>query len=85
VSPAVPAEEASEQSESGGVDIRVLGGTPDAEELAAITAVLTGVLDELAAERGRQDASVRSAWDRSQRNIRGPLYPGAGTWRGFSG
>jgi hypothetical protein len=66
------------------VDVRVLSGSPDAEDLAAITAVLTGVLDELAAERGRLDASVRSAWDRSQRNIRGPIHAAAGMWRGFS-
>jgi hypothetical protein len=66
-------------------DIAVISGNPDAEDLAAVTAVLAGVLDELAAEQGRREQSAQSAWTRSQRDIRAPLTPGAGAWRSFSG
>ena len=66
-------------------DLVVISGTPDAEELAAVTAVLTGVLAELAAEQGRRELAAPSAWARSQRSVRGPLRPGAGAWRSFSG
>jgi hypothetical protein len=67
-------------------DIAVISGSPDAEDLAAITAVLAAVLDELAAEQGRREqASGPSAWARSQRNVRTPLHPGHGIWRSFAG
>lgn len=66
-------------------DIEVIAGNPDSEELAAVTAVLAGVLDELAAEQGRREQAVTSAWARSQRAVRTPLTPGPGAWRSFSG
>ena len=65
--------------------IVVLSGAPDAEEMAAVTAVLTGVLDELAAEQGRRLQGGPDAWARSQRGLREPLTPGRGAWRGFTG
>ena len=65
-------------------DIVVLSGSPDADELAAVTAVLAGILDELAEEQGRRALSSQSAWGRSQRGVRGPLHAGPGLWRGFS-
>jgi hypothetical protein len=43
------------------------------------------VLEELAAEQGRREQAVTSAWARSQRSVRTPLTPGAGAWRSFSG
>ena len=46
---------------------------------------LAGVLEELAAEHGRRAQSATSAWERSQRAVRGPLHPGSGAWRSFSG
>jgi len=64
--------------------IVVLGGNPDAAELAAITAVVTGMLEELAEEQGGRELSGPSAWERSQRAIRTPLRPGPDRWRGFS-
>jgi hypothetical protein len=64
-------------------DIRILGGEPDAQELAAITAVLTAALDELAGEQRRQGDSAPSAWDRSRRAVRRPLM--RGDWRSFGG
>ncbi|MCU1416343.1 MAG: acyl-CoA carboxylase subunit epsilon [Schumannella sp.] len=66
-------------SDEPGVDIRFLGGNPDAEEIAAITAVLSGALDELAGEQRRRQSRGPSAWQRSQRNVRTPLVRGA--WR----
>ena len=66
-------------------DIAVISGRPDADELAAVTAVLAEVLDELAAEQGRREHAGPSAWARSQRGIRPPIQPGHGAWRSFSG
>jgi len=37
-----------------GADIRVIGGDPTPEELAAVTAVVTSALDVIAGERRRQ-------------------------------
>ena len=64
-------------------DIRVVSAaTPD--EVAAVTAVLTQALDELADEMGAQGGPAVSAWQRSQRQLRRPLHPGPGAWRSFS-
>jgi Acyl-CoA carboxylase epsilon subunit len=65
--------------------LTVISGSPDASDMAAVTAVLTDVLDELAAEQGRRKLSGTSAWARSQRSVRAPLHPGHGAWRSFSG
>jgi hypothetical protein len=67
-------------------DVEVIGGSPNATDLAAVTAVLAGVLEELAAEQGRlEQQAASSAWERSQRTVRAPLHPQAGAWRSFSG
>jgi hypothetical protein len=66
-------------------DIAVISGNPTDSDLAAVTAVLAGVLEELAAEQGKREHAVQSAWSRSQRAVREPLVPGAGAWRSFSG
>jgi hypothetical protein len=75
----------STQVELVETDIAVISGSPDAEELAAVTAVLAAVLDELAAEQGRREQAGPSAWARSQRGVRAPIQPGPGAWRSFSG
>jgi Acyl-CoA carboxylase epsilon subunit len=72
-------------NETAHPDLAVVGGNPDVEEIAAVTAVLAEVLDELAAEQGRRELAVPSAWNRSQRTVRSPLSPGPGAWRSFSG
>jgi hypothetical protein len=64
-------------------DIRIASGSPTPEELAAITAVLHGVLDELAADEATRTRSTTTAWARSQRDLRAPLRPGRGFWRSF--
>jgi hypothetical protein len=74
-----------EDGEVEGTGIRILSGNPDADELAALTAVLAGVLEELADEQGRREQAVPSAWARSQKTLREPLHPGGGVWRSFSG
>jgi len=66
-------------------DIVVLSGNPTALETAAVGAVISGVLEELADEQGRLQAEGPSAWERSQRRVREPIRPGRGAWRGFSG
>ena len=66
-------------------DIAVISGKPDTVELAALTAVLAGVLEELAAEQGRRESAATSAWSRSQRGVPGTTTPGPGAWRSFSG
>ena len=57
-------------------DIRFLKGDPDAEEVAAITAVLSTALEELAGEQRRAHSSGPTAWQRSQRTVRSPLTRG---------
>lgn len=59
------------------VDIRIVRGNPTAEELAALTAVVTGALDEIAGEQRRRVPRVRSAWEKSQRAVRTPVTRGA--------
>jgi hypothetical protein len=61
--------------------IRVVGGDPTVEELAAVTAVVSAALDAVAGERRRKAQSSQSAWQRSQRPVRTPLRPG--TWVTF--
>jgi len=65
--------------------IVVVAGSPNAEEMAAVTAVLTGVLEELAAEQGRRELAGPTAWQRSQRALRKPMTPGVGGWQAFGG
>ena len=66
------------------VDIQITGGSPTAEEVAAVTAVLQASLAELAAEQELLSGVGPTAWQRSQRQLRAPLHPGQGAWRGFS-
>ena len=73
-----------ETPDAAASDIRIIAGNPSAAEVAAVTAVLSGVLEELADERGRELATGTTAWQRSQRSLRVPLAPGHGAWRGFS-
>jgi hypothetical protein len=67
------------KADDSGPDIRIVSGDPDAEEIAAITAVLSAALDELGGEQRRRQNGGPSGWQRSQRAIRSPLVRGA--WR----
>lgn len=61
-----------------------MAGSPTLAELAALTAVITSMIEDLDDDQ-RTTAPIVSAWQRSQRSIRVPLSPGAGAWRSFSG
>ena len=77
--------EAEATSDAPAPGLRIVGGNPTPAELAAVTAVLTAVLDELSSEHEKRAESGPDAWQRSQRPIRTPLAPGRGAWRAFSG
>ncbi|CAN5125875.1 hypothetical protein BH09ACT5_BH09ACT5_24190 [soil metagenome] len=64
--------------------IRVVSPNATPEEVAAVTAVITQALGELADELGAQAGPRVSEWQRSQRALRAPLTPGPGAWRSFS-
>ncbi|MET4782104.1 acyl-CoA carboxylase subunit epsilon [Glaciihabitans sp. UYNi722] len=72
-----------ERADAAAPVFAVTGGNPTPAELAAVTAVLGAVFEQLSDE-GVRDDRTPSAWQRSQRPIRGNLTPGAGAWRGFS-
>lgn len=65
-------------------EFEVVAGSPTLAELAALTAVITSMIEDLDDDQ-RTTAPIVSAWQRSQRSIRVPLSPGAGAWRSFSG
>lgn len=66
-------------------DVRILAGHPTEEEIAAATAVLAMVATDNAHTGAEPLQPAQSAWQRSQRAIRGPVEPGRGRWRSFSG
>ena len=68
-------------SDEAAPQIRILSGNPSDEDIAAVTAVLTAALDELAGESRRSGDSGPTAWQVSQRDIRSALPFGA--WRNF--
>lgn len=55
-----------------------------ATEVAAVTAVVRGLLQEESADL-RTPMPGQSAWQQSQRALRSPVMPGPGAWRSFSG
>ncbi len=66
-------------------DLRIVSAGAQPDEVAAVTAVLRGALDELAAGLEVDGEPTVSAWRRSQRPIRAPITPGRGAWRSFAG
>ena len=60
--------------------IRVIAGNPTPTELAAVTAVLTGLAAEDGGQRMPVEPAVRSAWSASQRQLRREIVPGPGVW-----
>jgi hypothetical protein len=53
----------------------------DAEEIAAVTAVLQAAIANAA--ESSTDAAVPpvTGWEKSRRDLRTPIHPGAGEWR----
>jgi hypothetical protein len=54
-------------------------------EVSAVTAVIRGLLREESDERRAAPELGQTAWQQNQRSIRGPVHPGTGRWRGFTG
>ncbi|MET1053638.1 MAG: acyl-CoA carboxylase epsilon subunit [Mycetocola sp.] len=84
-SPASTGRFSTEGEPASGVDVHILSGSPTADEIAAVTAVLTAAVLEESARADAVPTSGPSAWQRSQRVMRPPLTAGAGRWRSFSG
>ena len=74
---------ADPQSPEPGIRVDVLRGSPSAEELAALIAVVSEAYVE-EAEGAVAEETTRSVWSLSQRALRGPLPRELG-WRGWSG
>jgi hypothetical protein len=66
------------------VTVDVLRGTPTAEELAALMAVVTAAYAEESADAVAPDGGARSRWELSTRALRAPLRRENG-WGGFAG
>ncbi len=64
--------------------LRVVKGTPDDYQLAALTAVIAGLASAAPAE---DKPAARSEWANPARRVRRPLQHGSGAWRasGFPG
>ncbi|HEX6345088.1 acyl-CoA carboxylase subunit epsilon [Umezawaea sp.] len=60
------------------VVLRVVRGEPDAEELAALVAVVAGMAGGGAVPG---PVAARSEWGNPARSVRGALRPGVGGWR----
>ena len=63
--------------------IRVVSRGATSSEIAAVTAVLTATLDELAVAADHEAPGGPTAWERSQRTLRSPLNRGPGAWQRF--
>lgn len=73
---------ADEQAEGVRIDVRQ--GTPTAEELAALVAVVSEAYAREFAEAIAEEPPVRTAWALSQRSLREPLRRELG-WGRFGG
>jgi hypothetical protein len=62
--------------------LRVVKGTPDETELAALTAVIAAAAAAAAAAPADRPAPPRrSWWGDKEVAVRQPLHPGEGAWR----
>jgi hypothetical protein len=60
--------------------LRVEGGSPTPEELAAVVAVLTAAVAEANEQAAKTVGQPKSSWNRSDSMLRGGLTPGFGQW-----
>ena len=60
--------------------LRVEGGSPTPEELAAVVAVLTAAVAEANEQAAKAISQPKSSWNRSDAMLRGGLTPGFGQW-----
>ncbi len=70
-------------TEHGAPDVRIVRGTANEEELAALIAVVTDTYEREAADAVAEEPRV-SAWQRTQRPMRAPLRRDI-RWGRFSG
>jgi hypothetical protein len=79
-----PVTGSTDETDAAAASFTVVAGDPTPAELAAVTAVVSAVLEEIASDRASSGQRVVSAWERSQRAIRAPITRGIDAWRGFS-
>lgn len=65
--------------------LRVISGDPTAQELAAVTAVISGVVEEIADARELAAPVAGSQWTSRSAALRQPLAAGRGAWNSFHG
>lgn len=62
--------------------IQVVAGAPTPEELATVIAVLEAAHAEEAANAPGYERPLKSTWSRNVAQMRHPIVPGPGQWRG---
>ena len=62
----------------------VSGGNPSPAELAAITAVVEGLVDELESSRHTATLTGPTGWERSARPVVTDVVPARGAWRAIA-
>ena len=60
--------------------LRVEGGNPTPEELAAVVAVLSAAVAEANEQAAKSLGQPRSSWNRSSSMLRGNITPGLRQW-----
>jgi hypothetical protein len=60
--------------------LRVEGGGPTPEELAAVVAVLSAAVAEAQEQAAKAVGQPKSSWNRSGTMLRGAVTPGFGQW-----
>ena len=60
--------------------LKVEGGNPTPEELAAVVAVLTAAVAEANEQAAKAVRQPSSTWNRGSNMLRGGLNPGFGQW-----
>ncbi len=79
-----PAAVDRDAASADAVRIDIRRGSPTAQELAAVVAVVTEAYEREAAEAIAEDSPRRSAWQVSTRTLRAPLRREIG-WGRFAG
>ena len=62
--------------------LQVVSGSPTPDELATVIAVLEAAHAEEEATAPGYERPLKSSWSRNVAQLRHPIVPGAGQWRG---
>ena len=65
--------------------ISITAGNPNPAELAAISAVVEGMVEELESSRRAEKLAGPTGWERSARPVAVSIVPAHGAWRAISG